>query len=163
MRSMQELYWKNVAPAPDPGLTISRCHLHHHAQRWHAVRRKALERDGHRCRKCGRAGRHLAPRGGVYDKDGIADTTGARYRWMVVAGCSEVGARRSETAVVLRYCGLADWLRRCNGLVSVQPRVRGWGVVSKVWFAACIVFSPCRNTTSTEKPTIPAVERYLRR
>ena len=76
--STQERYWEIAAPAPDPGLTINRYHLHLHARRWHAVRRNALEPDGHRCRKCGRAGLHLAPRGEIYDKDGIADTTGAR-------------------------------------------------------------------------------------
>ena len=49
---------------------MSRRHTHLNARRWEAVRRTVFERDGWRCRKCGRAGRlevdHVVPlkRGG---------------------------------------------------------------------------------------------------
>ena len=36
---------------------MSRHHTHLNARRWAAVRRAVLERDGWRCRQCGRAGR----------------------------------------------------------------------------------------------------------
>ena len=44
---------------------MSRRHTHLNARRWDAVRRTVFERDGWRCRKCGRAGRlevdHVVP------------------------------------------------------------------------------------------------------
>ena len=49
---------------------MSRHHATINARRWAAVRRTVFERDGHRCRACGRAGRlecdHVVPldRGG---------------------------------------------------------------------------------------------------
>lgn len=44
---------------------MSRHHIHLNARRWAAARRAVFERDGHRCRKCGRVGRlevdHIVP------------------------------------------------------------------------------------------------------
>ena len=44
---------------------VSRHHSRLHAARWSAVRRHVLQRDGWRCRSCGRAGRfeadHITP------------------------------------------------------------------------------------------------------
>lgn len=44
---------------------MSRHHAHLNARRWAAVRRAVFERDGFRCRKCGKAGRleadHIRP------------------------------------------------------------------------------------------------------
>ena len=44
---------------------MSRNHVHFNKRRWGAVRCVVLERDGWRCRKCGRAGRlecdHVVP------------------------------------------------------------------------------------------------------
>lgn len=57
---------------------MSRNHVRLNPRRWAAVRRAAFERDGWRCRECGRAGRleahHEPPlRDGAdpYDLDGI--------------------------------------------------------------------------------------------
>ena len=57
---------------------MSRQHLRLDRRRWAVVRRRVLDRDGWRCRKCGRAGRleadHVIPlhRGGAaYDLDNL--------------------------------------------------------------------------------------------
>ena len=52
-------------PAGTEALVVSRHHTHLNTGRWAAVRRAVFERDGWRCRKCGRAGRleidHIVP------------------------------------------------------------------------------------------------------
>ena len=42
-----------------------------------------------------------------------------------------------------------------DGLIPVQPHLRGWRVVSKVWFAACIALGRSRNSANTGKTTKP--------
>ena len=57
---------------------MSRHHTHLNPRRWAAVRRAVLERDGYRCRACGRASRlevdHIVPLqwgGDPYDLDNL--------------------------------------------------------------------------------------------
>ena len=83
----------------------------HHAlqgSRWAAVRRAVFDRDGYRCRKCGKAGRlecdHIVPLAAAPDQDPF-DPTGCQA---LCRGC-HIDKSRAERRPAAPPPGRAAW------------------------------------------------------
>lgn len=91
----------------------SRHHAALHKRRWEAVRQRVLQRDGWRCRDCGKAGRlevdHVTPLevgGAAYDETNLAARCGDCHRRKTLTEQGRVPGPRAQAwaALVEELC-----------------------------------------------------------